>query len=50
MKFQRNTRGIEAVKIEIHSSVAGKKNYEFQSIEQAEKFLAEFDLDKIANK
>lgn len=47
MKFQRNTRGIEAVKIEIHSSVAGKKNYEFQSIEQAEKFLAEFDLDKV---
>jgi hypothetical protein len=50
MKFQRNTKGIEAVKIEIHSSLAGKKNYEFQSIEQAQKFLEEFDLDKVAGK
>jgi len=50
MKFQRNTRGVDAVKIEIHSSLVGKKNYEFQTIEQAEKFLAEFDFDKIADK
>jgi hypothetical protein len=48
MKFQRNTKGIEAVKVEIHTSVAGKKNYEFQSLEQAQKFLEEFDMDKIA--
>lgn len=50
MKFQRNTKGIEAVKIEIHSSLAGKKNFEFQSIEQAQKFLEEFDIDEIARK
>ena len=50
MKFQRNTKGVEAVKIEIHTILAGKKNYEFQSIEQAEKFLSEFDMDKIADK
>jgi hypothetical protein len=50
MKFQRNTKGIEAVKVEIHSSLAGKKNFEFQSIEQAQKFLEEFDIDKIADK
>lgn len=50
MKFQRNTKGIEAVKLEVHSSVAGKKNFEFQSIEQAQKFLEEFDIDKIAGK
>lgn len=50
MKFQRNTKGVEAVKVEIHSSIAGKKNFEFQSIEQAQKFLEEFDLDKIAGK
>jgi hypothetical protein len=48
MKFQRNTKGIEAVKVEIHTSVSGKKNYEFQSLEQAQKFLEEFDMDKIA--
>lgn len=50
MKFQRNTKGIEAVKVEIHSSVTGKKNFEFQSIEQAQKFLEEFDIDKIASR
>jgi len=50
MKFQRNTKGIEAIKIEIHSSLAGKKNFEFQSIEQAQKFLEEFDIDQIADK
>jgi hypothetical protein len=50
MKFQRNTKGIEAVKVEIHSTIAGKKNFEFQSIEQAQKFLEEFDIDKMAGK
>jgi hypothetical protein len=48
MKFQRNTKGVEAVKLEIHTSVSGKKNFEFQSIEHAQKFLEEFDMDKIA--
>jgi hypothetical protein len=45
---QRNTKNVELVKIEIHSVLSGKKFFEFQSIEQAQKFLAEFDPDKSA--
>jgi viroplasmin and RNaseH domain-containing protein len=36
------------VKIEIHSILSGKRFYEFPSVEQAQKFLEEFDLDKVA--
>ncbi|MGE0589627.1 MAG: hypothetical protein AB7O48_13710 [Cyclobacteriaceae bacterium] len=46
--FVRNTRDIDLVKIEIHSSLKGKQNFEFQSVEQAQKFLDEFDFDKVA--
>lgn len=45
---KRNTRGIDAVKVEIHSSLKGKMNFEFQSIEQTQKFLEEFDYDKMS--
>jgi len=44
--FQKNTL-VEVVKIEIHSSTGERKTYEFQNVEQAEKFLSEFDLDKV---
>lgn len=47
-KIKRNTRGIEMVKIEIHSTLAGKKFYEFESLEKAQKFMEEFDIDKVA--
>lgn len=47
-KVKRNTRGIEMVKVEIHSSQAGKQFFEFESLEQAQKFMAEFDIDKVA--
>lgn len=47
-KIKRNTRGIEMVKIEIHSTLAGKKFYEFESLEKAQKFMEEFDVDKVA--
>ncbi|MEK6783111.1 MAG: hypothetical protein AABY93_15530 [Bacteroidota bacterium] len=47
-KVKRNTRGIELVKVEIHSTLAGKIHYEFQSLEQAQKFMEEFDIDKVA--
>lgn len=47
-KVKRNTRGIEMVKIEIHSALAGKKFYEFESLEKAQKFMEEFDIDKVA--
>ena len=34
------------VRVEIHSSVSGKKFFEFQSLEQAQKFLDEYDSEK----
>lgn len=47
-KSKKTSRDIEAIRIEIHSSVEGKKFYEFQNVEEARKFLAEFDFDKVA--
>jgi len=47
-KAKRTIKGIELVKVEIHSSIAGKKFYEFESIEKAQKFMSEFDADKVA--
>ncbi|MEQ8364363.1 MAG: hypothetical protein RH948_15925 [Cyclobacteriaceae bacterium] len=44
--FVRNTKDIDLVRVEIHSSLKGKKHYEFQTVEQAQKFLNEFDFDK----
>lgn len=44
--FVRNTKDIDLVRLEIHSSLKGKKHYEFQTVEQAQKFLEEFDFDK----
>lgn len=43
---KRNTRNIDAVRIEIHSVLSGKRFYEFDSVEKAQKFLEEFDIDK----
>ena len=43
---RRNTKNIDLVKIEIHSVLSGKRFYEFQTVEQAQKFLEEFDIDK----
>jgi hypothetical protein len=47
-KSKKMAKDIEAIRIEIHSSVEGKKFYEFQNLEEARKFLAEFDYDKVA--
>jgi len=47
-KFKKSTRNIELIKIDIVSSLGGKKTYEFQSVEEAQKFLNEFDFDKVA--
>jgi len=44
--FVRNTKDIDLVKVEIHSSLRGKRHYEFQTVEQAQQFLEEFDFDK----
>lgn len=43
---RRNTKNIDLVKIEIHSILSGKRFYEFESVEKAQKFLEEFDIDK----
>ena len=45
---KRNTRNIDSVRIEIHSVLSGKRFYEFNTLEQAQKFLEEFDIDKAA--
>lgn len=44
-KFRQN-KDVDMVKLEVHSTVKGKKHYEFQSVEEAQRFLSEFDFDK----
>jgi hypothetical protein len=46
-KLQRNTRNIDMVKIDFHSTLGARKSFEFKSIEELEKFLKEFDFDKV---
>jgi hypothetical protein len=45
-KFNRN-KSVDLVRIEIHSSILGKKFFEFQNIDQAQKFLEEYDSEKV---
>jgi hypothetical protein len=47
-KVKRSTRSVELIKIEVHSTLGARKTFEFQSVEEAQKFLAEFDFDKVA--
>jgi len=47
-KVQRNTRNIDMIKIDLHSSLGARRSFEFKSIEELEKFLKEFDFDKVA--
>lgn len=47
-KFKKSSKSIELIKIDVHSSTGGKKTFEFQSVEEAQKFLNEFDFDKVA--
>ena len=44
----RNAKNIDLIKIDIHSSLGAKKTFEFQTVEEAKKFLNEFDFDKVA--
>lgn len=44
----RITKNIDLIKIDIHSSLGAKKTFEFHSVEEAKKFLNEFDFEKIA--
>jgi hypothetical protein len=43
----RNAKNIDLVKIDIHSNIGIKKSFEFHTIEEAQKFLNEFDFDKV---
>jgi hypothetical protein len=47
-KIKRNTRNIELVNVDFHSTLGVKKSFEFKSIEDLEKFLKEFDFDKVS--
>jgi hypothetical protein len=47
-RIKRSTKNIDLVKIEVHSSLGAKKTFEFHSVEEAQKFLNEFDFDKVA--
>ena len=46
-KHKRNTKNMDLVKIDVHSTLGHKKSFEFNSVEEAQKFLGEFDFDKI---
>ena len=45
IEFRKNTL-VSLVKVDIHSSTGDKKTYDFQNVEQAQKFLEEFDFEK----
>jgi hypothetical protein len=47
-KAKRSTKNVELVKIDIQSSLGSRKSFEFHSVEEAQKFLAEFDFEKIS--
>jgi hypothetical protein len=47
-KVKRSTKNIELVKVDIHSNMGTKKTFEFHSVEEAQKFLSEFDFDKVS--
>jgi uncharacterized protein YxeA len=47
-KSKGNTKNVELVKIDLHSNLGKKKSFEFSSVEEAQKFLSEFDFDKLA--
>lgn len=44
--FEKN-KMVQVVKLEVLSATGEKKNFEFQSVEDAKKFLAEFDFEKV---
>ena len=46
LSFEKNVM-VSVVKIEVHATTGERRSYEFQTVEQAQKFLAEFDLEKV---
>jgi hypothetical protein len=47
-KFKKSTKNIELIRMDIVSNLGGKKTFEFQSVEEAQKFLNEFDFEKVS--
>lgn len=46
-KFQnKRDHEVDLVKIEIHSVSGDRKHFEFQNVDQAQRFLSEFDIEK----
>lgn len=43
-KFRKN-KNIDLVKVEVHSVSGERKHFEFQNLDQAQKFLSEFDSE-----
>lgn len=46
-RFKTNS-SVDLVRVEIHSDIKGKKFFEFQNLDQAVKFLEEYDAEKTA--
>lgn len=46
-KRKGNPKNIELIKMDVHSNLGHKKTFEFSSVEEAQKFLTEFDADKL---
>ena len=47
-KTRGNVRNLEAIKVEMVSTLGKRKSYEFATVAEAQKFLTEFDFDKLA--
>lgn len=47
-KSRGNVKNLEAIKLELVSTLGHKKSYEFSSVAEVQKFLQEFDFDKLA--
>jgi hypothetical protein len=47
-KTRGNVKNLEAIKLELVSTLGKRKSYEFSTVAEAQKFLAEFDFDKLA--
>ena len=46
LSFLKN-KNIDLVRVEIHSAISGKKFFEFPTLDQAQRFLGEYDSDKV---
>ncbi|MFM8738667.1 MAG: hypothetical protein ACKOC0_00520 [Cytophagales bacterium] len=47
-KTRGNVKSLEVIKLELVSTLGKRKSYEFSTVAEAQKFLAEFDFDKLA--